>query len=38
MHFPDVLVPVPPTMEALLQNEDLDNDKLITVDDHGPKV
>ena len=25
-------------MEALLQSEDVDNDKLITIDDRGPKV
>jgi hypothetical protein len=31
-------IAVDPTIEALLQHEDLDNDSKITIDDCGPKV
>ena len=34
----DFHLPVDSTMAALLNSEDTDNDKLITVDDRGPKV
>lgn len=34
----DFHLSVDSTMAALLKSEDTDNDKLITVDDRGPKV
>ena len=38
MQFSDISIPVQSALETLLQSEDLDDDKLITVDDEGPKV
>ena len=40
-HFLDnqkFVLAVDPTQEALLEQEDLDHDGLITIDDGGPKV
>ena len=34
----DFHLPVDSTMATLLHSEDTDNDKLITIDDRGPKV
>ena len=38
MGTPKVSIEVGPLMEALLRQEDTDNDKLITINDKGLKV